>query len=294
LDCDITDGCIDPSGSYSIYRHDRAHRIGGGVLPLVSNALHSYCIIVPSQFQSVELQCFEVVTNIATYRFIVLYRPPDFNAIGRDYTKRLCDGLRYLCDTQKSVIIVGDLNLPRINWPASTAPNDSIHSEFLECCENYGFTQYVHAPTRDCNILDLVLSNNPYLINSVEVLEPFSNSDHSMINFQLAFNIHHRTETNKPPVYDYTKVDFEAISRAMLSHPLNFSTPSGSADDAWADFINPVYNIIHNFVPLNSFTPNTGTKKYPRHINRAMRKKAELWRNYRQNRSLPNKAAYSC
>jgi len=45
----------------------------------------------------------------------------------------------------------------------------------------------------------------------------------------------------------------------MLSHPFNFSTPSGSADDAWVDFINPVYNIIHDFVPLKSFTPNTGT-----------------------------------
>jgi len=110
LDSSITDGCGDPSGSYLIYRHDRAHRVGGGVLALVSNVLHSYRVIVPRQFQSVEVECFEVVTDTATYRFIVLYRPPEFNALGRGYTKHLCDSLHYLCDTQKSVIIAGDLN----------------------------------------------------------------------------------------------------------------------------------------------------------------------------------------
>jgi len=45
---------------------------------LVSKALHSYRVIVPSQFQSVEVECFEVVTDTAAYRFIVLYRPPEF------------------------------------------------------------------------------------------------------------------------------------------------------------------------------------------------------------------------
>ena len=70
LDCSITDGCVDPYGGYSIYRSDRVHRVGGGVLAAVSKALHSYRVIVPSQFQSVEVECFEVVTDTAAYRFI--------------------------------------------------------------------------------------------------------------------------------------------------------------------------------------------------------------------------------
>ena len=291
LDCSITDGCVDPSGCYSIYRSDRAHRVGGGVSAAVSKVSHSYRVVVPSQFQSVEVECFEVVTDTAAYRFIVLYRPPEFNAIGRDYIKQLCDSLRYLCDTQKSVIIVGDLNLPHIDWSANTAPLDSIHSEFLECCEDYGFNQYVHVPTRDFNILDLVLSNNPYLVNSVDVVELFSNSDHSMVNFQLVLHVHECKETEKPPVYDYAKADVDAIACALMTHPFNVSSVTGSADDVWSDFINPVFKIIYDFVPLKSFVPtnkSTRFKKYPRHITRAA-----LWRCYRQNRSLANKVAYS-
>ena len=75
-----------------------------------------------------------------------------------------------------------------------------------------------------------MLSNNPYLINSVDVVEPFSNSDHSMVNFQLVLNVHECVEIEKPPVYDYAKADFDAISCALVSHPFNFSTPSGSAE----------------------------------------------------------------
>jgi len=90
----------------------------------------------------------------------------------------------------------------------------------------------------------------------VDVVEPFGNSDHSMINFQLVFNAHESIKTEKPPVYDYAEADSDAISCALVS--FNFSAPSGSADEIWVDFINPVYKIIH--------------------------KKAALWRSYRRNR----------
>ena len=98
-----------------------------------------------------------------------------------------------------------------------------------------------------------MLSDNPYLINSVDVIEPFSNSDHSMVNFQLVLNVHDCVEIVKPPVYDCTKADFDAIPCALVSHPFNFSTPSRSADEAWVDFVNPVYKIIQDFVPVKLF-----------------------------------------
>lgn len=72
LDSSISDSLIDPSADYSIYRHDRAMRVGGGVLALVSKQLHSYQIAIPKQFQLVEVECFEVVVDHSVYRFIVL------------------------------------------------------------------------------------------------------------------------------------------------------------------------------------------------------------------------------
>ena len=84
LDSSVSDGVVDPTGAYTIYRHDRMSRVGGGVLALVSNHFHSYQIHVPKCFNRCELECFELVTDLSTFRIIVLYHPPDFNALGRE------------------------------------------------------------------------------------------------------------------------------------------------------------------------------------------------------------------
>jgi len=78
--------------------------------------------------------------------------------------------------------MVGDFNLPLIDWSNKTAPTDDIHSLCLQFCNNFGLTQYVD----DDNVLDLVLTNDPYIISSVDIAEPFSNSDHCVVNFKLS------------------------------------------------------------------------------------------------------------
>jgi len=68
------------------------------------------------------------VTDFGICRFIVLYHTPEFNinAVSQDYTKRSCDFLRCLCGNEKSVIIVGDVKLPHVNWSAVTAAEYSF------------------------------------------------------------------------------------------------------------------------------------------------------------------------
>ena len=88
LDSSITDGVIDPSGLYSVYRHDRFHKVGGGVLSLVTNRFNSYQVFIPPHFSFTETASFETVTSSGVFRLIVVYRPPEFNSIGRDYMRR--------------------------------------------------------------------------------------------------------------------------------------------------------------------------------------------------------------
>ena len=104
-------------------------RVGGGVMAMVSKQMHFYQISIPKQFQLVEVECFEVVVDRSVYRFIGLYRPPEINAVGRDYSKRVHECLSYLCNTNNSVFIVGDLTLPDVDWLANTAPDMTFN-----CC----------------------------------------------------------------------------------------------------------------------------------------------------------------
>jgi len=156
------------------------------------------------------------------FRFIVVYRPPEFNSIGRprDYMRHLYDCLCYLFDTKHPVIIVGDLDLPHIDWTNITAPTDDIHSLFLQFCDNFGLTQFVDAPTRDTitNVLDLVLSNDPHILSSIDVAEPFSNSDHCVVNFSLLLDHHEQTDSVRY-VYDFDNCECDegVLSQALIT-----------------------------------------------------------------------------
>ena len=58
----------------------------------------------------------------------------------------------------------------------------------------------------------------------------------------------------------------------------------------------PITEIINAYVPVKVIRPRgkvTHVKKYPTHIRRAMKKKAKLWRKYRVDKSLLNKANYT-
>jgi len=295
LDSSVTDGMIDPQGLYCVYRHDRPFRVGGGVLALVSRCFQSYQIAIPDQFCRTEVECFEIISDLGSFRFIVVYRPPDFNACGRDYMKQLSGCLRFLCDTDKIITIVGDTNLPHIDWSFRTASDDDIHSLFLKLCDDFGFMQFVSEPTRGEKILDLVLSNDPHIVCNLQVSAPFSNSDHSMVYFNLILSSH-EVSTDIKRIYDFEHCDTNAISQALYAHPFNNTQPVGSADEVWDQFMVPITEIINAYVPVKVIRPRgkvTHVKKYPTHIRRAMKKKAKLWRKYRVDKSLLNKANYT-
>jgi len=75
----IVDGHIDNTSQFHIYRKDRSDRLGGGILALVSKSYCSYEISVPAKFHVLEIIAHSIVLSARRYRFITVYRPPEFN-----------------------------------------------------------------------------------------------------------------------------------------------------------------------------------------------------------------------
>ena len=78
-------------------------------------------------------------------------------------------------------ILVGDFNLPDIDWCLCCSSQAS--SVFLECFSDF-FTQIVTQPTRD-NILDIVLKNDVTLVSNVSVEECLLGSVHYTVSVTL-------------------------------------------------------------------------------------------------------------
>ena len=292
----VTNGMLDNTGLYNIYRKDRPYKRGGGVIGLVTKDFNSYFIPLPSIYDSLELISFVVVTDLGTYRFIVVYRPPDYNQHARDHMLLLCECLKFLCETTDTVILVGDLNLPKIDWSVPDSPNDNIHSLFLDCSTELGLTQFVEEPTHENNCLDLVLTNDPLIVSDISVSCPFSSSDHCMINFSLVLCPHDTACSGSAIFYDYDHADFESMNTALFDHPFNDCivvansnnnvTFTDSVDVIWDKFVLPINSAISEFVPIKSrrsgvCKSQTGKRKtYLRHITRAVKRKVGCFYRY--------------
>ena len=55
-------------------------------------------------------------------------------------------------------------------------------------------------------MLDLLLCNVLYIVSSIDVIEPFSNSDHSMVEFKLVLKVHEHSEA-EVTTYDFCNAD---------------------------------------------------------------------------------------
>ena len=79
---------------------------------------------------------------------------------------------------------MGDFNHGHIQWKflESTGGEDQ---QFLFLIEESFLTQHMLEPTRGENVFDIVLSSQKELVDNVKIHEPFCNSDHSQIHFDI-------------------------------------------------------------------------------------------------------------
>ena len=152
------------------------------------------------------------------------------------------------------LLVMGDFNLPKINWDM---PHFGNHSEFeqniLDCLqENYLF-QDVNKPTR-CrgkdtpHILDLILSNG-LNISQLEYQSPFGKSDHSV----LVFNYHCYAELkDKEEIRQlYDKTDYEGLKNSIKQ--LNWQEVlfqnGDDINSIWSSFHSKIQELESKCVP---------------------------------------------
>lgn len=157
---------------YLIYRNDRnninsIYSKGGGVLIAMHKRFNSHILSLPNL--TLETLAISITTLDSKMLFLALYIPP--NSTVEVYTSHclLIENLRSSFPDY-IFIIVGDFNLPDINWPNIYHYNvlhgpASLKAKVLtETIDYEHLYQHNLIPNYKNNILDLVLSNNCNLI----------------------------------------------------------------------------------------------------------------------------------
>ncbi len=127
----------------------------------------------------------------------------------------------------------------------------------LEFLEDNFLQQLVTDPTRENNILDLVIVSQDRLINNVTVGEHFGSCDHKVIYAEI--NTTAKVSENKTLVPNFRRGNFEAL-RSDLSHlPLQ---TTDQVEEVWSYFKNQLLTQKHNFIPYREKRPSNN-KNHP-------------------------------
>ena len=212
LSPNMIDGILDPSGLYKIYRKDRVDGYGG-VCIFVSRFIHSSFISIDNSiYADVELVACGITFKGITLTLCCFYCAPNISC---DMFKVALSGLSSVCDTSHICLVVGDFNLPALDWSKHPDSNQPRAKEFLKFCSDFGYEQLINFPTRGDKFLDLVLTNDPLLVSRLTVGPPFSTSDHDSVTLSIipptlnctpsCYN--YSADASKDVYYDYSTAD---------------------------------------------------------------------------------------
>ena len=261
-------------------RRDRTNSRGGGVAIFASRRLSSHAVI-SENVDCLELTAIDVTVNRTKCRLVSVYRKPSYSPDDVQNAQKLAEQLEKLCAVEWSTIIAGDVNCPAINWSSLTSPIDGIQNIILDFVCDHGFEQMVTEATREKNILDVVLTNNNFLVSNIQVTPPLGSSDHSCVSFILDIpdkNCYPVTSSKK--VYLWGSADYDSLNNYLLQIDwYNFMSVNLDTESIWASFKSVLFEAFDRFVPTQKQTIyNPRKKNYPRKLKRAFSRKKMLWR----------------
>jgi len=118
----------------------------------------------------------------AKCRLIAVYRSTDRAQQSEDFTKQLTQCLDSLFQVTWPCYISGNFKARNLDWSGMTAIHNQADKILLDYSVNNGFTQLVNKTTRNDNVLDILLANEPNIVYDVQVGTPFGGSDHCCVN----------------------------------------------------------------------------------------------------------------
>ena len=246
-----------------------ANGIGGGLVVYTRTGLE---VCRTDRFQQYEFTQFIEFEIEGKLNIILVYRSPNSCPENTEELSRIIRGMK------SNTIIIGDFNLPGIDWEAGTAyPRGR---GVLEAVAEAGAEQMVAFPTHvRGNILDLVITNCPSSILAISDAGRIGKSDHCGLWIETAVRFGKKTKITKRP--DWKKADTVSLQKYLQK---DWDTVLGglNTEAAWDKFKEIMSEAVSKYVPLSTCR-GAGTPPWlNRDIVKLVRRKKKAWRILKQ------------
>ena len=135
----LTDRTVDSmilnQSDYYLFREDCKNRIGGGLCALVTNNLKTVRLDLGPDYSSLEILAFDILNFDVEFRFILAYRSPGSTHAQAVELESDLNYLQNLLAVDASIVLVGDFNLPEIDWSRESIHNLNRASTHINCSD---------------------------------------------------------------------------------------------------------------------------------------------------------------
>lgn len=281
LNSSIDDSELKADG-YAVFRRDRDNKYkqrGGGVLLLVKE--HFNAELRDDLYDNNFPECIwcSIEVNKINILVGVCYRPPDTD---QNCVEALINIINKA--SKHRCLILGDFNFPHLDWLDDSKLDDDHN--FVKCINNNFLYQKVDKPTRGDNILDLIFVPDNDLVDNLEVGEPFANSDHYVLRFDLIIE-HSIVSKNVKPVFDYFKADYDLIRDELKTLDLDNVVDKSSVESFWNTLKSEIIKVRDKYVGIRKSKKNKKQKWVTKKVIRFRRAKVKAWKAYRASSGDP-------
>ena len=236
-------------------------RIGLEILALDKQVdLHQYCVF-----------------KTRDVTFYIIYSPPNGGQPSIDSLTRLIQSVG------RDSVLVGDFNIPDINWELGTSGGRTRH--LLEAAEESMMEQLVDFPTHTRgNTLDLILTNIPERFSDITDIGRLGHSDHVMVMARVEVGLL-TTKQNKEQL-DWARADWDRMREEVAGVVWEREMEGLETEEAWELLKEKVQLAVKNAVPTKRRRNPNRPAWLTQNILRAIRRKKRLWKGAKAGEGL--------
>ncbi|KAF2351558.1 Endonuclease/exonuclease/phosphatase [Trinorchestia longiramus] len=216
-----------------------------------------------------------------TIKILLMYRNLTCTAIEDD---EFYDCLNNILSTPHETLIMGDFNLPHINW--TTRQSQAPGSKLIDLMNTNSLQQHVNEPTRGNNILDLVMTTTDLSINGLEVTDKIG--DHQMIDFSLEVQ-DPNSSTQHKQVFDYKRENFELMREELGNYNYEVLMNNKNAEESYMILKDKLATATDHHIPRKRIRATNSPPWFSQEIKRLINARQHSYRRFKRYQTKPHR-----
>jgi len=268
---EVSDAFLTIPGYTLCHRMDREDTAGGRGGGLLIYAKIGLSVLVLDKTVPFNQYCKFLVSDVIVY---LIYRPPSGGQTSLDNLTELVQ------KAEKNSILIGDFNLPEVDWSTWTTAHRS--RALLDAAEECGMEQLVSFSTHNKgNILDLVLTNIPERILDVSEAGRLGHSDHTAVEVRVAVRGGGGGGGGRNQQPDWNRANWAEIRKELGQIDWNQRLYGKDTEDAWCFLRDSINEAVNRHVPPRRQRNLNKPAWMTQQILQAIRRKKRLWKRAR-------------